>query len=85
MILGNTSAAVAVSLGAVVAGVRDGAAGVEARLAAGASRWEALRPVLRDATLLGLTPMLNNMAITGLVSIPGMSALYAVGAVRTVI
>jgi putative ABC transport system permease protein len=72
MLLGNTSSAVAVALGAVTAGLRDGAAAVEARLALGASRWEATHDVLRSAVNLGLTPVLNGMSIMGLVSIPGM-------------
>jgi putative ABC transport system permease protein len=74
MLLGNTSSAVAVALGAVTAGLRDGAAAVEARLALGASRWEATHSVLRAAISLGLTPVLNAMSICGLVSIPGAYA-----------
>ena len=71
MLLGNTSSAVAVALGAVTTGLHDGAAAVEARLALGANRWEATQAVLRNAVTLGLTPVLNGMSIMGLVSIPG--------------
>jgi putative ABC transport system permease protein len=72
MLLGNTSSAVAVALTSVTSALSEGAAAVEARLALGASRWEATHAVLRNACHLGLTPVLNGMSIMGLVSIPGM-------------
>ena len=72
MFLGNTSGSVAVALTSITTALADGAAGVEARLAMGASRWEATRPALRAAVTLGLTPVINQMSIMGLVSVPGM-------------
>ena len=72
MFLGNTSGSVAVALTSVTNALADGAAGVEARLAMGASRWEATRPALRAAVSLGLTSVINQMSVMGLVSIPGM-------------
>ena len=68
MFLGNTSGSVAVALTSVTTALADGAAGVEARLAMGASRWEATRPALRAAVKLGLTPVINQvrMAYAGL-------------------
>eukprot|EP01024_Parvocaulis_polyphysoides_P012401 TRINITY_DN1447_c1_g2_i1.p2 TRINITY_DN1447_c1_g2~~TRINITY_DN1447_c1_g2_i1.p2 ORF type:complete len:265 (+),score=52.79 TRINITY_DN1447_c1_g2_i1:2-796(+) len=41
-------------------------------LAMGATRWEALRPVLIDVLKLAFTPLLNRLSVVGLVSIPGM-------------
>lgn len=41
-------------------------------LALGASRLEATRGLLQDAVATALTPVLNQMAVIGLVSIPGM-------------
>eukprot|EP00611_Tribonema_gayanum_P026088 TRINITY_DN6118_c0_g1_i3.p1 TRINITY_DN6118_c0_g1~~TRINITY_DN6118_c0_g1_i3.p1 ORF type:complete len:341 (-),score=107.19 TRINITY_DN6118_c0_g1_i3:1099-2121(-) len=45
---------------------------VDARLAKGATRWEAVRPLVISSMRTGLTPTLNNMRVLGLVSIPGM-------------
>jgi len=72
MFLGNTSGSVAVTLTQITTALADGAAGVEARLAMGASRWEATRPALQASIRLGLTPVINQMSIMGLVSVPGM-------------
>jgi putative ABC transport system permease protein len=45
---------------------------VEAQLLLGATRWEACRPVLRQALRTGFMPIVNAMAATGVVSLPGM-------------
>ena len=44
----------------------------EMELAHGATRWEAARDVLRDATRRGLIPIVNTMMVVGIVSLPGM-------------
>ena len=72
MFLGNTSGSVAVALTSINTALADGAAAVEARLAMGATRWEATRPALRAAVTLGLTPVINQMSVMGVVTIPGM-------------
>jgi hypothetical protein len=72
MILGNTSTAVAVTLTSVTSTLKDQRDMIEVRLAMGASRWEAMSSTIRDAVVLGMTPVLNQMNIMGLVSIPGM-------------
>ena len=41
-------------------------------VALGADKWTALRPTLREAMRSGLIPIINAMAATGLVSLPGM-------------
>lgn len=46
----------------------------ETRLAFGASQYEAVLPVVRTAVLAALLPNLNQMAVLGLVSIPGVSS-----------
>jgi len=51
--------------------VRERAA-VEARLCLGATRREALLPVSRAALRTALMPIINSMAATGLVALPGM-------------
>ena len=42
-------------------------------LAHGATRWEAARPVAREAVRTGLVPILNSMSAVGLVTIPQRS------------
>ena len=72
MLLGNTSSSVAVTLGAITVAIKEQREAIEVRLAMGATRWEALKATVKNALVLGLTPMLNQMRIMGLVSIPGM-------------
>ncbi len=72
MILGNTMTGISLGLDTLTASARRERTGIEAQLALGADRWTAFRPVLRDAMRNGLIPIVNAMAATGLVSIPGM-------------
>ncbi len=72
MVLGNTMTGISLGLDVLTTNlVRDWAA-VDARLALGATRREALMPVTRDALRSGLMPIINSMAAVGLVSLPGM-------------
>ena len=45
---------------------------MEAQLLLGRTRWEATRPFSRQALRSGFTPIINAMAATGVVSLPGM-------------
>ena len=74
MMLGNATSGVAVALSTVLSGLTDGREAIEARLALGASRWEATHELLAASLRTGLTPVLNQMSIIGLVSIPGALA-----------
>jgi putative ABC transport system permease protein len=72
MILGNTLNGVALGLdrlGSELGGRRHQ---VEALLALGATRWEAARPMVRQAVQTGLIPTINAMMVVGIVSLPGM-------------
>ena len=72
MMLGNALAGTSLVLDSITsAAVRDRAA-IEARLALGASRFEALDGVLRRGLTTGLMPILTSMATTGVVALPGM-------------
>jgi len=72
MILGNTMTGISLGLHTLSTGlVRDRSA-VEAQLMLGATRWEAILPVARTALRSALMPIVNAMAATGLVSLPGM-------------
>jgi len=72
MILGNTMTGVSLALDTLNTGLARERAGVEARLMLGASRWEATRAAARRALRAGLTPIINAMAATGVVALPGM-------------
>ena len=72
MILGNAMTGISLGLDTLTtAAVRERPA-IEARIALGAARFEALRPAMREAVRRGLMPMINAMAASGVVSLPGM-------------
>jgi putative ABC transport system permease protein len=72
MILGNTMTGISLGLHTLTSGLVRERAAVEARLALGATRHEAVLPVTRAALRSALMPIINSMAATGLVALPGM-------------
>ncbi len=72
MILGNTLNGISLGLETVLSGFVEQRARVELLLSFGATRREASRDVVRRAVRTGMIPILNSMAVSGLVSIPGM-------------
>ena len=72
MVLGNTMTGVSLGLHTLTTGLTRDRAAVEARLALGATRYEAVLPVSRAAMRTALMPIINSMAATGLVALPGM-------------
>jgi putative ABC transport system permease protein len=72
MILGNTMNGISLGLNTLTVGAARERNAVEARLALGATRFEALRTVTRGALRSGMLPIINSMSATGLVSLPGM-------------
>jgi putative ABC transport system permease protein len=72
MILGNTMNGVSLGLHTLTSGLVRERAAVEARLALGATRHEATSGVARGALRSALMPIVNSMAATGLVALPGM-------------
>ncbi|MEO1171347.1 MAG: iron export ABC transporter permease subunit FetB [Myxococcota bacterium] len=81
MILGNTLTGVSLGLDRALSQVDDGRGQVESMLALGATRWEATRPVAREAIRTGMVPILNAMSVVGLVTIPGMMTGQLLGGV----
>ncbi len=72
MILVNTMTGISLGLHSLTTGLVRERAAVEARLALGATRHEALLSVTRSALTNALMPIINSMAATGLVALPGM-------------
>jgi len=72
MVLGNTMTAVALVLESLTEAAHRERPAIEARLALGERRFEALSGPMRAALKTGMMPMLNSMATTGIVALPGM-------------
>ena len=72
MILGNTMTGIGLGLDVLTNGLVRERAAVEACLALGGTRYQALLPVMREALRSGFMPIINSMAAIGLVSLPGM-------------
>ncbi|MDH5749027.1 MAG: ABC transporter permease, partial [Rhodospirillales bacterium] len=72
MILGNTMNAVALGMNTLTATAFNERNAIESRLALGHTRFEALDRVMRASLRTALMPIVNSMAATGLVALPGM-------------
>ncbi len=72
MILGNALNGVSLVLDNLHRAVVRETRSIEAQLMLGATRWQAARPFLRVAIRAGFMPIINAMAATGVVSLPGM-------------
>jgi UDP-glucose/iron transport system permease protein len=72
MVLGNTMTALSLVLDTLTETAHRERAAIEARLALGAHRYEAMSGVLHVALRTGMMPILNSMATTGIVALPGM-------------
>jgi len=81
MILGNTMTGVALGLNVLTSGAVAGRAAIEAQLMLGAQRWQALSPLVRKSLRTALTPIVNTMAATGIISLPGMMTGQILGGV----
>lgn len=72
MILGNTMTGISLGLDVLTNSLVRERTAVEACLAIGGTRHQALLPIIRDALRSGFMPIMNSMAAIGLVSLPGM-------------
>jgi putative ABC transport system permease protein len=72
MILGNTMNGISLGLNTLTDGVWQQRAAIENRLALGESAQEAIREIKRDCLRNALTPIINALAVCGVVSLPGM-------------
>lgn len=74
MVLGNTLTSISLALQTLTEGAERERAAIEARIALGATRFAAFAGVLRRALRTATTPLLNTMAVAGVVTLPGMMA-----------
>lgn len=81
MILGNCMTGVGLGLNTLTTSLATRRASVEAQLMLGASRQVATAPVMREALRSALMPVINSMAATGVVSLPGMMTGQILGGV----
>ncbi|RKP52464.1 ABC transporter permease [Trinickia fusca] len=72
MILGNTLTGVSLAIERMTEELTARRDRVEMALALGATRWEAAQGPARQAVRAGMIPTLNQMAVVGVVSLPGM-------------
>ena len=72
MVLGNTMTGISLGLHALTTGAARERVAIEAHLALGEMRTEAFRPATRGSLKSALMPIVNSMAATGLVALPGM-------------
>lgn len=72
MVLGNMLTGISLALDTLAEGMRSERAAIEGRLALGATSFEAVGAVLQRALRTAMMPMLNAMAASGLVTLPGM-------------
>ena len=72
MILGNAMTGIALATSTLLETAARDRAAIEARLALGHDRFNALSETLRLSLRTGLMPILNAMAASGIVALPGM-------------
>ena len=72
MILGNSLNGISIGLERFLSACKNDRARIEMRLSNGATAHESIQPVVRDSLRAGMMPIINAMAIVGIVSLPGM-------------
>ncbi len=72
MVLGNALTGVGLALETITQTARRERPAIEARLALGHTRFQAFEDVIRRALTTAMMPIVNAMAVAGIVSLPGM-------------
>ena len=72
IILGSVMNGVGISLNVFNTGLMRERAAIEAQLALGATRRQALKPLQRNALRSGFIPIVNQMSAAGVITLPGM-------------
>jgi putative ABC transport system permease protein len=81
MILGNTMTGVGLGMNGLTTGLVNRRAAIEARLMLGYDRRSALAPVVREALVSAMMPIINVMSASGVVALPGMMTGQILGGV----
>lgn len=71
MVLGTVLNAVSLGLKDFLDGLRQGRAGIEARLALGETSGQALAPLVRASVHKAMIPLFNQMSAAGIITLPG--------------
>lgn len=72
MVLGNTMTGIALGMETLTVSLKQAKGEIEGQLMLGATRLEAVRGQLRHAMKSGMMPIVNAMAASGIVALPGM-------------
>ena len=72
MLLGNTMNGISVALDRLIREVIRERGAIEARLLLGHSWKRAIQPYIKEAIRAGTIPIINTMAVSGIVTLPGM-------------
>ena len=72
IVLGNVLNSASIGLDTFYGGAVNARAAIEAQLVLGASRNEALKPLIRDSVRKGLIPIINQMSAAGIITLPGI-------------
>ena len=72
MVLGSMLTSISLVLHTLTEGIDRERGAIEARIAQGGTRFEAAAPLLRRAVRVATLPLLNLMAVTGMVTLPGL-------------
>lgn len=72
MILGNVLTSMSLTFDTLTTAAKRERTAIEARIADGGTRFEAFERVMGDALRSGTLPILNGMAVAGVVALPGM-------------
>jgi putative ABC transport system permease protein len=72
IVLGNVLNSASLGLDTFYGGAVNARAAIEAQLVLGATRSEALAPLVRDAIRKGMIPIINQMSAAGIITLPGI-------------
>ncbi|GGC61207.1 ABC transporter permease [Undibacterium terreum] len=72
IVLGSVLNSASLGLDVFFSGIVKGRSEIEGRLALGATRSQALAPLMRDAIRKGLIPIINQMSAAGIITLPGI-------------
>ena len=72
IVLGNVLNSASLGLDTFYSGVVNSRTVIEGQLVLGATRHEALAPLIRDSVRKGLIPIINQMSAAGIITLPGI-------------